>query len=72
MRAMLAAMAFVTALQDRYPNRKLTASDALRLSHKSSLNGVAPLGAYRERVRLGQELLEKAVAMGTRMERSGS
>jgi hypothetical protein len=119
--------AAVRALLDRYPNRKLTATEVFRLAHRSSLSGVAGLtppevedlskltaslyggmtsrdrarlGAYQERVRLEkpttpaedaemaqamkagtarlspeslqrlQELIEKAIAMGTLMDRS--
>ncbi|HET9316909.1 MAG TPA: hypothetical protein VFQ51_15055 [Vicinamibacteria bacterium] len=118
--------AAVRALLDRYPNRKLTATEVFRLAHRSSLAGVAGLtpdevadlsritaalyagmsardrarlGAYQERVRLEkpttpaedaemaqamragtsrlppeslqrlQELVEKAIAMGTLMDR---
>jgi hypothetical protein len=121
--------AAVRALLDRYPNRKLTATDVFRLGHRSSLSGVAGLtpaevqdlsritsslyagmsardrarlGAYQERVRVEQpttpaedaqmaqlmrtgtarlpaeslqrlqELVEKAIAMGTLMDRAGS
>jgi hypothetical protein len=119
--------AAVRALLDKYPNRKLSATDVFRLAHRSSLSGVAGLtagevedlsrltaslyggmnardrarlGSYQERVRLEQpttavedadmaramktgtsrlpaeslrrlqELLEKAIAMGTLMDRS--